>query len=374
MDCTAYSSFLSKMGYSSPTLKATSNRSAQRTQKTHLYSLAANPSTSSTKLNFRPQTPHLSQFIVRCSFHTSSENSSSEELAVILQVDGVLMDAYRFGNRQAFNVAFQKLGLDCANWTEPIYCDLFRKAAGDEERMLVLYFNRIGWPTSLPTNEKETFMKSVMREKKKAVDEFIMSKILPLRPGIEKFIDDACYEGIPVVVLTASSELGEEIARTIVEKLGHERIAKIKIVGDEEVGKSLYSRLVLGQASFSGLGEELASEANKAVAAEKQRVAEEVASMLKLHVDINAGSAESMEKMVAALRAAAENAGVPARNCVLITGTHSGAAAADRIGMPCIVLRSSLTSRAEFPSAKAVMDGFGDVDLTISSLRRKLRS
>jgi hypothetical protein len=77
----------------------------------------------------------------------------------------VLADVYRFGNRQAFNVgaeitnmqsmhkwlsssssksvhnsylsfpkhvyhlissAFQSLGLDCANWTEPIYADLVR--------------------------------------------------------------------------------------------------------------------------------------------------------------------------------------------------------------------------------------------------------
>ncbi|KAK9937086.1 hypothetical protein M0R45_013903 [Rubus argutus] len=39
----------------------------------------------------------------------------SGELAVLLEVDGVLMDAYRLGNRQTFNVAFKKLGLDCAN-------------------------------------------------------------------------------------------------------------------------------------------------------------------------------------------------------------------------------------------------------------------
>jgi hypothetical protein len=40
-----------------------------------------------------------------------------------------------------------------------------RKAHGDEKRMLVLFFDRIGWPTSLPTSEKGSFMKSVLREK-----------------------------------------------------------------------------------------------------------------------------------------------------------------------------------------------------------------
>ncbi|XLR47668.1 hypothetical protein S83_032328, partial [Arachis hypogaea] len=51
---------------------------------------------------------------------------SSSDLAVLLKVDGVLMDAYRVGNRLAFNKAFEKLGLDCANWTEPIYAYLLR--------------------------------------------------------------------------------------------------------------------------------------------------------------------------------------------------------------------------------------------------------
>jgi len=53
-----------------------------------------------------------------------------------------------------------------------LYVDYFpkaalfsRKARGDEERMLVLFFDRIGWPTSLPTSEKGSFMKSVLREK-----------------------------------------------------------------------------------------------------------------------------------------------------------------------------------------------------------------
>ncbi|PIA25115.1 hypothetical protein AQUCO_12500023v1 [Aquilegia coerulea] len=44
---------------------------------------------------------------------------------------------------------------------------------------------------------------------------------------------------------------------------------------------------------------------------------------------------------------------------------------AEHIGIPCVILRSSLTSRREFPSADAKMDGFGGVDLTVSRLRQK---
>lgn len=310
-------------------------------------------------------------FTTFCLTPSSSKQNPSTEFAVLLEVDGVLIDAYRLGNRRAFNVAFQKLGLDCANWTQPIYQDLVRKSDGDEERMLVLFFNRIGWPTSLPTSEKGAFIKSVLREKKNALDEFVASKSSLLRPGVEDFIDDASNKGIPVVILTAYGKSVEKIARSIIDKLGHERISKLKIVGNEEVEKSLYGQLVHHKGILSGTNEELAKEAMKAVSAQKQKIAEEVASMLKLSVSLDSSSSESLQKTVAALRAGAEYVGVSVNNCVLIAGSQSGVAGAEQIGMPCVVLRSSSTSRTQFPSAKATVDGFGGPDLTISKLLDK---
>ncbi|XP_048321750.2 CBBY-like protein [Ziziphus jujuba] len=350
----------------------------------HLYALPRNklalfpPFRSTFFTNFKFHRKHLhfnrSTAFPSLSIPTHHDQKPAREPALLLEVEGVLIDAYRLGNRQAFNVAFQKLGLDCANWSQPVYLDLSRKSAGDEERMLILYFNRIGWPTSLPTTEKESFVKSVLREKKNALDEFLVSTSSPLRPGVEEFIDDAYSEGIPVIILTAYSKSGEKIARLITEKLGRERVSKVKIIGNEEVEKSLYGQLALGNVFSKDLDEQLAMEAKKAVSAEKQRIAKKVASMLKLSVDIDTSSSESLQKIVAALRAGAENAGVPVYSCVLIAGSQSGVVGAERIGMPCVVLRSSLTSRAEFPSANAVMDGFGGADLTISKLRQKIWS
>ncbi|KAJ8627597.1 hypothetical protein MRB53_020904 [Persea americana] len=335
-------------------------------------------------LSFSSSSPSLRNFVDPCkklhpsrTTHCSSSsglsgsNSNAKDLAVLLEVEGVLVDIYRLGNCQAFNSAFQKLGLDCANWTEPIYLDLSRKAGGDEERMLVLFFNRIGWPTSLPTSEKEKFMKSVLREKKNALEEFVTTKSLPLRPGVENFIDDALRENIPVVILIAYSKIGDKMARSIIEKLGHERTSKINVVGKEEVEGSFYGQLVLGKGVSSSLDEQLAKEVKRAASVEKQRVAKEVASLLKLSVDINTSPSERLEKIVATLRAGAEYGGLPVHQCVLIAGSQSGVLGADNIGMPCVVLRSSFTSSAEFPLANAVMDGFGGADLTISKLCHK---
>lgn len=54
------------------------------------------------------------------------------------------------------------------------------------------------------------------------------------------------------------------IVRSIINKLGPERISKVKIVGNEETRQSLYSEFVRSQANQSGLEEELAKEAMKA--------------------------------------------------------------------------------------------------------------
>ncbi|VAI26580.1 unnamed protein product [Triticum turgidum subsp. durum] len=301
---------------------------------------------------------------LRCSSPPSG-GPAEPGLAVLLEVEGCLPLWLPPGFQ-----SFQNLGLDCANWTEPIYADLVRKSSGDEERMLVLFFDRIGWPTSLPTSEKGSFTKSVLREKLKALEKLSASDDLPLRPGVEKFIDDALSEGVPVAILATYGRNGEKISRSIVEKLGPERTSKINIVGKEEVERSLYGQLVLGEGVASSLDEQLTKEVQKAASAEKQRIAEEVASLLKLSVDINTAS-KSSEKIIATLRAGAEYVGCDVQNCILVAGSQPSVIAAERIGMPCIVVRSSLTARAEFHSAKAVMDGFGDTDLTVSKLLSK---
>ncbi|KVH92043.1 CBBY-like protein [Cynara cardunculus var. scolymus] len=334
-------------------------------------------SAPTSSYNYRHKSKQLNYRVNAASGSSGSgyddSDNSTRQLAVLLEVEGVLMDVYRFGNREAFNLAFKKMGLDCAHWTEPIYLDLIRKSFGGEEEMLTLYFNKIGWPTSLPTNEKGSFMKRVLREKKNALEDLVMSKSLPLRPGAEDFIDDAHKEGVPIVVLASYSRSGENIARPIIESLGKDRMSKIKIIGNMEVEQSLYGQLVLGKGVSSSLDEQLVSEARKAASTEKQKIAKEVASVLKLSVDIDTTSSESIQKIVTALRAGAEYAEVPVPNCVLVAGSLPGVAAAEQIGMPCVVLRSRLTSRAEFPSANAILDSFGPPDLTISRLRQ-LRS
>ncbi|KAG6555478.1 hypothetical protein Mapa_002713 [Marchantia paleacea] len=296
--------------------------------------------------------------------------------AVLMEIEGVVSDVHRFGNRLAFNedcsFSFQDLGLDCAQWSEAVYADLMRAAGGVEEKMLTMFFSRIGWPTALPNNEKELFVKKVMEAKRKALGTLALAGTLPLRPGLEQFIDEVLEAEVPLVVVSAYYKEGEELARLLVEKLGAERAHKIRIVDEDVVVKSSYGQLVLGEGVSSGADEQLAAAASRAVAAEKQRLAEEVASMLKLSVEVDTSYIQISKKAIAALRAGSEIAERGVDRCILLASGHLGAQAAQKIGMPCVVVRSSVTTRGEFPGAKAALDGYGPGAVTLPRLLKLL--
>ncbi|RVW29268.1 hypothetical protein CK203_113580 [Vitis vinifera] len=133
---------------------------------------------------------------------------------------------------------------------------------------------------------------------------------------LKGFIDDAYNEGIPLLVLNTCCEsedkAQDQLKRQLMMKLGSlidslngitlsfsgclfptrvaqhclfiadnlapERISKVKIVGNEEVEQSSYGQIILGigKGLLSGVDEQLAKEAIKAVSAEKQRIAEEL--------------------------------------------------------------------------------------------------
>ncbi|CAK9861158.1 unnamed protein product [Sphagnum jensenii] len=315
-------------------------------------------------LNLHPR------FFVLFPYGSTRGSSSVGNMAVLLEVDGVLADIHKFGHRNGFNVAFQELGLDCANWTEPVYADLLRQAGGIEEAMLTAFFDRIGWPSSLPTNEKDAFVRKVMQGKHRALEKIAASGGLPLRPSIEQFLDEVLQAQVPLLVLSAHSKSGEQVARSLIAQLGPKRESLIKVVGEAEVKSSAYGQLVLSAGTTDDIDEQLSIAASKAVLAEKQRIAEEVASILKVRVEIDTNFTQISRKTIAVLRAAAEIAGLGVDRCILLAGSLTGVQAASRIDMPCVVVRSSGTARAEFPLARATLEDFGAGAITLARLQR----
>jgi hypothetical protein len=75
--------------------------------------------------------------------------------------------------------------------------------------------------------------------------------------------------------------------RSLIAQLGPERESLIKVVGEAEVKSSAYGQLVLSAGTTDDIDEQLSIAASKAVLAAKQRIAEEVASILKVRVEID---------------------------------------------------------------------------------------
>ncbi|KAL7160766.1 hypothetical protein ACSBR2_041422 [Camellia fascicularis] len=72
--------------------------------KNHFHFLPLFSSAFSRKFNFPGKSLQFKRFTASSSSSSSFEQNPSQDLAVLLEVEGVLMDVYRLGNRQAFNV------------------------------------------------------------------------------------------------------------------------------------------------------------------------------------------------------------------------------------------------------------------------------
>lgn len=131
--------------------------------------------------------------------------------AILFDCDGVLVDTERDGHREAFNRAFARRGYDVA-WDVALYGELL-KVAGGKERMRH-YFDAHGWPDDAA--DKEAFLKDLHRLKTDLFMEIIESGQLPLRPGIERIVDEAIDADMILAVCSTSNERAVTL---IVEKL-----------------------------------------------------------------------------------------------------------------------------------------------------------
>ena len=131
--------------------------------------------------------------------------------ALIFDCDGVLVDTERDGHRVAFNLAFDKMGIN-TKWSVEGYGDLL-KIAGGKERMKY-FFDQNGWPAGIM--DKEGYILDLHRLKTSLFMEIIESGQLPLRPGIARVVDEAISLGLKLAVCSTSNE---KAVNLIVEKL-----------------------------------------------------------------------------------------------------------------------------------------------------------
>ncbi|PPS14225.1 hypothetical protein GOBAR_AA06390 [Gossypium barbadense] len=287
----------------------------------HLFIAKNVPSSSlfssSTKITKQIRTA----FKIKCS---SASFSNTLPSALLFDCDGVLVDTEKDGHRVSFNDTFNEKELG-VTWDVDLYGELL-KIGGGKERMTA-YFNKTGWPDKAPKSEEErkAFIASLHKRKTELFMALIENRLLPLRPGVAKLIDQALGEGVKVAVCSTSNEKAKSITYT--------RIAKFM---DEF--QLCYSGSGVSAVVSCLLGPERAEK-----------------------IQIFAGDVVPRKKPDPAIYTLAANTlGVEPSSCVVVEDSAIGLAAAKAAGMTCIVTKSGYTADEDFLNADAVFDCIGD--------------
>ncbi|XVF11621.1 hypothetical protein REPUB_Repub08aG0042900 [Reevesia pubescens] len=258
------------------------------TSTTFFYNKTATRTKQQIKTSFR----------IKCSAASSSSTLPS---ALIFYCDGVLVDTEKDGHRISFNDTFKEKELG-VTWDVDLYGELL-KIGGRKERMTA-YFNKTGWPEKAPKSEEERkeFIASLHKRKTELFMALIQNKLLPLRPGVAKLIDQALEKEVKVAVCSTSNE--KAVSAVVSCLLGPERAEKIKIFAGDVVPRK---------------------KPNPAI-----------------------------------YTLAANTLGVDPSSCVVVEDSAIGLAAAKAAGMTCIVTKSGYTADEDFLNADAVFDCIGD--------------
>ncbi|KAL0713846.1 hypothetical protein Bca4012_020824 [Brassica carinata] len=236
---------------------------------------------------------------ITCS--ASSSSPATLPSALLFDCDGVLVDTEKDGHRISFNDTFKERDLG-VTWDVDLYGELL-KIGGGKERMTA-YFNKVGWPEKAPKDEAErkAFIAGLHKQKTELFMVLIEKKLLPLRPGVAKLVDQALTNGVKVAVCSTSNE--KAVSAIVSCLLGPERAENIKIFAGDVVPKK--------------------------------------------------------KPDPAIYNLAAETLGVDPSKCVVVEDSAIGLAAAKAAGMTCIVTKSGYTADEDFVNADAVFDCIGD--------------
>lgn len=121
--------------------------------------------------------------------------------ALLFDVDGTLADTEKDGHRPAFNMAFKDAGLDW-NWDEGLYGKLLAVTGGKER--IRFYLEKFNTEFVKPDNFDD-FVKGLHASKTKFYTQLMAEGRIPLRPGVEKLINEARASGMRMAVVTTTT-------------------------------------------------------------------------------------------------------------------------------------------------------------------------
>jgi HAD superfamily hydrolase (TIGR01509 family) len=132
---------------------------------------------------------------------------------IFFDQDGVIIDTERDGHRVAFNETFKAFGYDF-QWGVDEYHQLLQIAGGKER--IKHYMQTHAIHAQVKPDELDELIKRMHKVKTQKFIQLIESGQLPLRPGVQRFMQEANQAGLIMGICTTSDV---EAARAIADKI-----------------------------------------------------------------------------------------------------------------------------------------------------------
>lgn len=138
--------------------------------------------------------------------------------ALIFDVDGTLSDTERDGHRVAFNQAFKEAGLNW-HWDVETYGKLLEVTGGKER--IRHFINQFRPAFDTPPN-LDDFILKLHKNKTRHFVALLKSGAIPLRPGVERLLEEARAQGMRLGIATTTTP--ENVTTLLTATLGKDSI------------------------------------------------------------------------------------------------------------------------------------------------------
>jgi beta-phosphoglucomutase-like phosphatase (HAD superfamily) len=156
-------------------------------------------------------------------------NSRLTLQALIFDVDGTLADTERDGHRVAFNRAFAEANLDW-HWSEALYGELLAITGGKER---IRHYLDTHLPDFTVDGDLAEFIAGLHKSKTRHYTEMLGEGVIPLRPGVERLINEARAAGLRLAIATTTTPANVEAL--LVHTLGPESMAWFEVIAAGDI-------------------------------------------------------------------------------------------------------------------------------------------